>query len=1233
MKEKIERLSKGIFEYKLPEIILSVEEINISVEMGKNYEGSFYIHNAAKTKMKGILYSSNRFFILENKKFIGEENIINYRVNGTYLEAGTILTGDISIITDCGECILPFQVKVEAPYCNTSLGRIKDLFQFANLAKISWKEAARLFETEEFKRVLSYYDKKSILLYENLKKSFSINQALEEFLISVHKKTPIQISVSKTEMEYEVNNCNFKDKVILNMEGWGYEEIKIHTNVSFLKIEHTKISTEDFINHSFEIEILVEAEKLRKGCHCGKIFIETAYQYLIVEVICHSRRNGFYDKKLIQKRTKFQLVENYLKFRTGHNTVSHYSLEADKLLDILSNWKSAKLEEAVIAEELLEPKELIQRKGLTERKETTKGKNLITERELLPNRGWAQKKEAVLITEQKLCALYRVHLLFISGKEAQAVAAFTSITCKEEEDSTCYGAWLYLKALLEKDRKVTEESCNKLRELLRNSEQNPFLFWFLLYLDSEYETNAKRKYQAIKEFCNAGCKSPIIYFEAAQLMREDPSLLKEFGTFELNILLFGQKYKYFTKDILIPVNYLAGKEKTFRFLVYLVLSGFFAQYRMKELLTAICSLLIRGHQTQRNYLNWYRIGMQEQLKIAELPEYYLYAAQEHEYERLEPAAYLYYSSYTNLEDKKKAYLYACLLRNRSDYEVQYRIYEKDMEAFAKAKLKEGKISTDLAVLYEAFLTESVLDKELADALSNLMFRYEIKCENPNIVSVSIVHKEIKEEQIVPFNKKRAYFDLFTEDAQIFLIDKAGARYHTTIYYTLNKLLHLDSMGMKCYELGSENKKLLLHLSEKVIHYQKFDENSISLRRKTAKEDWLCSEYQKDCLISLIFYYYENFEGNLLEQYLLQINLKTVTQNERTKLIEFMILRGLYKTALRAMSEFGYHEVDVKRLLKLASKLLSSTEEVQKISIILEICFFVFQSGKYDPIILDYLIKYYYGTTKEMFELWKAAKGLELDTVELEERLLGQMLFSESYINDAYAVFMSYYRNGLNRKLIRAFLSYYAYKYLVKGRVVEEELFEIMKRENNHEENEICVLALLKYDSIKEDLTDSEIKFVDYYLHEFERKNILFPFFKEFKKYLTIPEQMYNKYYVEYNTNPEYKVTIHYCLNGEEFIAESMKDICYGCFIKEFILFADETLQYYITEEWYGQETITESTEIKLAQENIEADETKYCQINLMVTAKELNDTTTVECMLKQYIKADATAARLFHPLI
>ena len=103
--------------------------------------------------------------------------------------------------------------------------------------------------------------------------------------------------------------------------------------------------------------------------------------------------------------------------------------------------------------------------------------------------------------------------------------------------------------------------------------------------------------------------------------------------------------------------------------------------------------------------------------------------------------------------------------------------------------------------------------------------------------------------------------------------------------------------------------------------------------------------------------------------------------------------------------------------------------------------------------------------------------------------------------------------------------------------------------------------------------------------------------------------------------------------GEDrFIKEEMRHIGYGVFVKEFILFYEEVLQYYITEERDGKAQITESFFRTLDAERVHDEATKYGQINLILTAQDMKDEKTTMDMLENYYRMEYTINRLFEPI-
>ena len=54
----------------------------------------------------------------------------------------------------------------------------------------------------------------------------------------------------------------------------------------------------------------------------------------------------------------------------------------------------------------------------------------------------------------------------------------------------------------------------------------------------------------------------------------------------------------------------------------------------------------------------------------------------------------------------------------------------------------------------------------------------------------------------------------------------------------------------------------------------------------------------------------------------------------------------------------------------------------------------FLHEKYNDVILIYLCKFFQGPTKQMAAIWKAAREFEIDTFDLEERIITQMLIQQ-----------------------------------------------------------------------------------------------------------------------------------------------------------------------------------------------------------------------------------------------
>lgn len=1181
MKEKIERFARGEFEYDLPALKLSLEEIVINVEAGKQYEGSFTIGNSANRVMKGLLYSSSRLLTFNQTAFAGKEINIIYRFDATYLKPSDIIQGKVVIISDCGEITVPFTAHVEASAISTSIGKIKNLSEFANLARMDWTEAKKVFRSEDFEKIILKNEEKYHVIYRNLLKSISTSQALEEFLIAVNKKSRINLYIDKTHLEYDVYGEDILDKLILSKDHWGYAEIRVSTDAPFILLEQKFLWSDRFIGNNHNITFSVMADRLKPGINYGHIWIKTVYQTITVEVYCKNHNESLNHGSELKNRKKlvYDFTRNYLDFRLERINKTRY---IQKIKDLIPD--------------------------LDTDKEGTIIKLIRTHAAILSD----DRQTAALLLEEL-------------GKEEAYIRRKSGFE---------YCTYLYLVALYKKDEDNVRNATEIISRYYFRDNFNWRILWFLLFTDRRYERNKYYKITDIKEQYEAGCRSPILYYEALCAYNEEPYLLRELTDFEIQVINYGIKNNSLNKELAFQFTYLAGRLKYFNPIVYRGLTRLYDMYETEEILSAICSLLIKGYKRERKYFEWFKRGVNANLRITQLYEYFMYSVDEDCMDPLPESLLIYFAYNNRLNDKKKAYLFANIIINKHENEYIYQIYYKEIEEFVKEQLEDQNISPHLAVIYMEFISKPELLDYYVKYLPGVMFTQELHCDNPNIISAVVVHKELDEALTIHLTEGKALIQLYTGDAHIFLIDTFGNRYVVSIDYSLRPLLNPENF-MDIAADYENHTGLLLYLLDHYRANRIVNEEAIKIRKQALSIPGLKEKYYIDCLLTIIDYYYENYDEEHLETYLMKLDLSKVKESGRLKYLEYMVIRGYYDKALEALMYFGTEGISVQRLLKLCSGWITNSGLDEKEDLLLYLCYYIYSQNKYDESILNYLVKYYIGSVYDMLDLWHTAKGFGIDTCILEERLLAQILFTEADIDDKYEVFLEYYKDVTNHLLVKAFLTYCAYKYLVHDQPICGDIIPIIRRELNYEENNITLLAWLKYNSENTMLSENDIVFISYHIDRFERQGTVFPFFKKYCDTIKLPERITDRYYVEYRTDPKKQVFIHYRMKnkaGGEYHTERMPNVFLGIHIKEFILFYNESLEYYITEELTDQVNETDIRQLSFTNNLDLNEDTKYNRINKMLKALDKREDEILLDMMEEYIIYEYIINECYEPL-
>jgi len=464
MKGIVEHYAKGEFQVDRPEVVISEQFIKLNIESGTIYKGSFNVSCTNDHIIKAMVYDSRYMLRFDTHTFISRKFDVNYTFDATCLEAGKNYKGHISVITDGGEFKIMYDIDIVTPYVKHGGQKIDDLFKFATLAESNWSEAAKVFVRDDFKR--TFIDKDPVVkqIYASLMESHSVNQALEEFLVYVHKKRALTLSVSKAKINVEMPTELSKISVNVSKNTWGYTNSTVRSLVDFIIPARKNITSADFCGNMFALDVLISPENVPDGVTSGKMIIENIYQNIEVEII---------------------LAKPALKSTVAPKAGSMNHMIKLNMVKIVNAYLDYRMDKLPL-------KEYVSR-------------SLFSFNNL-----------SRYIPEEDLYRLGTMHMNIMQGELDKVEQEFMRIEADVDNSlmgnkQKCYYA--YLKAMVQKDQESIEKAKNMIKRHFRTQEDKIFYFWLLLFLDDLYSEDYNALYREIRGLYEAGYNSPIMYLE------------------------------------------------------------------------------------------------------------------------------------------------------------------------------------------------------------------------------------------------------------------------------------------------------------------------------------------------------------------------------------------------------------------------------------------------------------------------------------------------------------------------------------------------------------------------------------------------------------------------------------------------------------------------------------------------------------------------------------------------
>ncbi len=1187
MKEIVEQLLKGKNYYAERNLDFSTSRVELSLSAGEIVEGSFTIFGSEGKLLVGEVSSTEMRMEVITKDFSGTPYEVSYRFDARGLSKGDVLNGDFRIISNQGEYFLPFVVTVRLDHVASSRGDIRNLFHFANLAKTDWKEAVNLFYSDDFIDVLADNESSYESLYRGLSEIPGSEQNVEEFLIAINKKQPMCFIPDQSVINIDYTGGAREFSIRITRSGWGYSELFTAVDGDFIAVEKAEIKEDDFTGSVCHVKVWIKVDKLHAGNNFGKIIFWNAFTQIeipvTVAVIISDRQPTVdYQEK---KNLTVQLVKLYEDFSCKKMTSRAWLSETGKII--------AKM-------------------------------NALDETDLE-------------------FRLYTAHYYITAGRvnEGKWILDQTAKEVENSQGDTLYSYYLYLSTLCSREDNFINDISERLDGIFRRNQDNWRIAWLMMYISEEYSSSNPRKWMMLEQQFSFGCRSPIIYLEAVILLNESPSILTRLDEFELYVLEYGAKKGVISLNLIDQILYQAVRARNYNDRLFKILRACYEIKQSDDVLEAIVGLLIKGGKVDRKAFEWYALGVEKELRITRLYEYYMMSIYTDE-EGVLPCAInkmvlMYFSYQSDLEYDKNAILYRYVHENQETYPELFETYKPQIEKFIMAQLDKSRISRDLGYLYKNMLTKQMVDASNASKVLSVLYTSEIKTEDRRVTSVIVVYDKCEREMRYPITDGHAYVPLYGSDYCVILTDRYDNRYAATIPYSNIKMMlpgKLASYANPYIQKGKEN--LDLFLSDLGKNAYTITMDNVGRYRDLAVSELVREKYRKEIRSNLIRFYYDNDFTRQLNEYLMGVEPSELSAHERGEMLELMIMAGLYGRSLDWLKEYGTYGVDPKNVLRLCSRMIDRqqypSDAKEK-----EIAFWAFTNGKYDEQLLVYLVKYFEGTLKEMRNVWRAAESFGLDTYALCERMLIQMLYSGSYIGEKIDVFKQYVQSGGGTDVETAFLTQNSYYSFVVGKVTDGYIFERIERLalDGVPLQDVCKLAYLRYYATEKSSGEEINKDVAVvFLKSLLAQNIHFPFFKEYEDLLPEMIQFIDKTMLEYRTMPGAHCTIHYRLVGDEdsqYKSRDMKEMYEGIFVASFVLFFGEQLQYYITEDGKGEKDIaTESGTIAKNDIVKNVGGGRYSLINDIMIGETLQDYETVDKLLSEYYQKKNICNTLFH---
>ena len=744
-------------------------------------------------------------------------------------------------------------------------------------------------------------------------------------------------------------------------------------------------------------------------------------------------------------------------------------------------------------------------------------------------------------TEDNEWKLYRMHFILMEER-------------KEEGKE--------LLELLETISQRDEFTPSTIREFYELSEYKAEALWMLIYLDREYVYNKRLQYDTIRQLFEEGNNSSLLYFEACDILNENPNYMEELGKFEISIFRWGVRYGYISLSLSYQFARLALKAKYYNKSIYYIAEKLYGVEPDEQFLQVICSLLIKGNRTGKEYHEYFRLAVEANLKIIGLNEFFIRSMDFETYDLIPQRVLIYFTYSNSLDYLEKAYLYSNVLRNKEKYEEVYGAYYSKMLPFIEEQLLKGRINEHLAYLYTCFQKEVLEKPDNWKAVCDILFYHKLICTNPHIIGVYVSCPELGTEKYYPLSGGTGGVEIYNDRAVLYFVDNNEQRYVKDINYQLREFLSPQQFEEEWIRRNLSNRKILLMESGKME--ENIKEQTLPVLQRIVFNDDFTRWMQVEAVEKMLVYYENHQDKRNLARWLGKIDYSNISTEFRKTLMDYYMEVGMMEDAFFGIELYGCDIMGAAKILRLAS-FGAQCYQGKDDEATLSLAYAAFIRKKCNKDTLTYLMKHFKGETAALLEIWERSKRFGLETAAFERRILEQVMFTGNDTEGVFPVFESFYATDEGDELIDRYLEYASMKELESSMELNDFMHMAIGQEivNGRMENRHSRIHFLYYFAGREDWYDTIKDTAVYIINGFLQEEFYLPVYQAYGQWITFPIHYQEMTFLTYHGRAGSNVILRYQIDGEEYSLRELhlEEVLPGMYVCHMNFFQKDHVKY------------------------------------------------------------------------